>query len=75
MDEYSKMENINEIVPELEQKPDIGYLIGLGLIKEVYRENIISEKEYNGMVKTFTREYAKCIRNENVKNKEFKSDK
>lgn len=44
---------------EKDFKPKAGYFIGLGLIKKVYREGIISAKEHDGMVKTFTEEYKK----------------
>jgi hypothetical protein len=46
----------------IETKPDIGMLIGIGLIKEIYNEGEITEQEYELFVKNFKIDYLKSTR-------------
>lgn len=36
-------------------KPNVGLLIGLGIFKKMYKEKLISETEYQNMIKDFTK--------------------
>lgn len=37
------------------KQPNIGLLIGLGMLKKMLKDNLINESEYNNMVKDFTK--------------------
>jgi hypothetical protein len=37
-------------------KPNVGLMIGLGMLKSMLNKKLISESEYNNMVKEFTKQ-------------------
>lgn len=49
------MENTTNQTAQEIKKPNFDLMIGLGMLKHMYRKELISETEYKNMIKDFTK--------------------